>query len=249
MSPGRDGAVLLIDHDVVGAGGGRRLRRQRRRDRGPQADAGLAAAEGVAELAGARHPRIVPCRAWNAPRARGVSSSDMAAPETSDLTAYGDAARGAPALRGRPRSPRRGVRAHERALAPPALPRPQAAPEPRGADVPDRRRPALGTPPSPRSIPTTARSSASRATRPSPSCRAPPTSPCFVVDAWQGQGIATMLARRLVEHADAQGVARLAGLDVRGEPPGARRPAAARLHHAGDRRRRRRARAARAGRG
>ena len=32
----------------------------------------------------------------------------------------------------------------------------------------------------------------------------------FVIDAWQGQGIATLLGRRLVEHADAQGVARLA---------------------------------------
>ena len=32
----------------------------------------------------------------------------------------------------------------------------------------------------------------------------------FVADAWQGQGIATLLARRLVEHADAQGIARLA---------------------------------------
>ena len=33
----------------------------------------------------------------------------------------------------------------------------------------------------------------------------------FVIDAWQGQGIATMLVRRLVRHADEQGIARLAG--------------------------------------
>ena len=32
----------------------------------------------------------------------------------------------------------------------------------------------------------------------------------FVVDAWQGQGVGTLLGRRLVAHADRQGVARLA---------------------------------------
>jgi RimJ/RimL family protein N-acetyltransferase len=32
----------------------------------------------------------------------------------------------------------------------------------------------------------------------------------FVADAWQGQGVATLLTRRLVAHADAHGVTRLA---------------------------------------